>query len=514
MEIPLPTSLDIHAFSGSGISDHPNGMTNVIVHNGKEITQRPSIDIQEDSSTIGTLNDRARGIYYWEENAKLYIVHDNDLYETTQDSIRITENSGTFSTGTERVTMLESLGTPRLIIIDSENNKLWVMTAGKVLDQVTTNVPATIVYGGAVLDGYLFIMDEAGVIYNSDINAPQTLGALSFITAERDNDKGVYLGKHHDNIVAIGTKTTEFLYDAGNAVGSPLNRRQDISYNIGCADGLGVWENGDIIYFVGSGTTGQIQLWKLENFQLQPISPNTLNSYLTQTLTQSGLRIIINGVSAMGNDTILFTIYDLLGTAPGTITPKLTFSFDTVTNLIGFWTTDLNSLDMFPLIAFTKRTGGQNATDKARTGEGIFHNGDIFSVNDKLIPVDTLLGSDGVYEDGVYETDIYVSSSSDVGTNIPITVRTGLVDGGIREYKFQNFEYAIMEKTKSAQTLTVKHSDESSVDFGSGNTIDVSQDRKELWQGGRFMKRNYQLEYSGDEQIFIESFHSELQGGT
>ena len=513
MKIPHISSLDIHAFAGSGITDYPEGMTNVVVHKGTEVTQRPSIDIQEDSSTITGLNDRGRGIYYWETNSKLYIVHDNDLYETTQDSTRIAETSGTFSTGTERVTMLECAGTPQLIIVDSENNKLWVMTSGLALSPVTTNVPATIVYGGAVLDGFLFIMDESGVIYNSGINLPQTFGALDFITAERDTDKGVYLGKHHDNIVAFGTKTLEFLYNNKNPVGSPLNRRQDVSYNIGCADGLGVWENGDVIYFVGSGITGQIQLWKLENFQIQPISTNTLNSYLTQVLTQSGLRIVINGVSAMGNDTILFTIYDLLGTAPGTITPKLTFSFDTVTNIIGFWTTNLNSLDMFPLIAFTKRTGGQNATDRARTGEGIMHNGDIFSINDKLIPVDTLLGLDGVYESDIYETDIYAETSSDVGTNIPITIRTGLVDGGIREYKFQNSEYVLMEKTKNSQTLTVKHSNESSVDFDSGSSIDVSQDRKETWQGGRFMKRNYQLEYSGNEQIFLEEFHADLQGG-
>ena len=511
MKIPHITSLDIHKFSGSGITDYPEGMTNVVVHKETEVTQRPSIDIQEDSSTISALNDRARGIYYWEENAKLYIVHDNDVYETTQDSTRINDAVGTFSAGSERVTMLECSGTPQLIIIDSENNKLWVMSTAKILNQVTTNVPATIVHGGTVLDGFLFIMDEDGVIYNSGINLPQTFAPLDFITAERSPDKGVYLGKHHDNIVAFGSRTIEFLYNARNATGSPLNRRQDVSYNVGCADGLGVWENGDVIYFVGSKPTGQIQLWKLENFQIQAISTNTLNSYLTQALTQNGLRIVLNGISAMGNDTVLFTMYTLTGPSPGAIDPKLTFSYDVTNGIIGFWNTSLNSLDTFPLVAFTKRTGGQNATEAARTGEGILYNGDIINIQDRLIPVDTLLGG-GVYEDGVYEVDIY-AFTQDSRLNIPITIRTGLVDGGIREYKFQNFEYIIMEKTKNLQTMTVKHSNESSVDFDSGIAIDVSQDRKEAWQGGRFMKRNYQLEYSGDEQIFMEEFHADLQGG-
>lgn len=521
MDINIKVNLDIHAFSGSGITNYEAGLTNCILHKNYageyEVTQRPSIDISEDSSTISALNDRARGIYYWETNSKLYIVHDNDVYESTQDSTRIAENSGTFSTGTERCQMLETIGVPRLVIIDSENNKLWVMTSGKVLDHVTVNVPSSIVQGGAILDGYLFIMDDEGVIYNSDIDAPQTFPALGFLEAERENDKGVYLGKHNEHIVAFGTRTIEFFYDAGNATGSPLNRRTDIMHNIGCADGLGVWENGDITYFLGSNNTGQVSVYKLENFNVSPVSTDSLNSYLTQGLTQEGLRVILNGWSAMGHDTVILTVYTLTGAAPGSIVPRISLSYDSVTGLWGFCNTTLNDHSYFPIMAFTKRTGGQNATVSARTGEGIMHNGDIFNVNDNLIPIDTLLGSDGVYESGVYETDVYVGVSADNGVNIPVTIRTGMNDGGIRGFKFQNFEYLMMEKTSNSQTVTVKHldenDDEDTGEFDAGVGIDISKVKKETYQGGRFSKRNYQLEYSGDEQIFMESFSADLEPG-
>lgn len=521
IEINLKVNLDIHAFSGSGITDYEAGLTNCILHKNKkgqyEVTQRPSIDISEDSTAIVALNDRARGLYYWEENAQLYIIHDNDVYEGTQDSLRITENTGTFLAGTERCQILETIGVPRLVIIDSETNQLWVMTAAKVLDQVTVNVPSTIVQGGAILDGYLFIMDEDGVIYNSEVDAPQTFPATGFLEAERENDKGVYLGKHNEHIVAFGTRTIEFFYDAANTSGSPLNRRDDIMYNTGCADGLGVWENGDITYFVGSNTTGQVAIYKLENFQITPISNDSMNSYLTQGLTQEGLRIVINGWSAMGHDTIIMTVYTLTGAAPGTITPKISFSYDSVTGLWGFCNTKVNGHSYFPIMAFTKRTGGQNATEAARTGEGIMYNGDIFNVNDKLIPVDTLLGGDGVYADGVYESDIYASAASDVGTNIEIVMRSGMNDGGIRGFKFQNFDYLLMDRTANAQTMTIKHLDENdsedSGSFESASTIDVSLVKKESYQGGRFAKRNYQLEYSGNEQIFVESYNVDLEAG-
>lgn len=513
--IDLNVDLNIHAFSGSGISDYESGYTNCVVinDNGRPIvTQRPSIDISEDSSGIAGLNDRARGIYYWETNSKLYIVHDNDVYEDTQDSARIAENSGTFSTGTERCTMLETIGVPRLVILDAENNKGWVMTAAKVLDQIASNFPSTLAHGGAILDSYLIVMDEDGVIYNSDPDDPTTFGATAFLEAERENDKGVYLGKHHDEVVALGTRTIEFFYNASNATGSILNRRQGLSYNVGCVDGLGVWENGDTIYFLGSNPSGQIAVYRLQNSQLSIVSNESLNSYLTQGITQEGVRVVMNGIAAMGHDTLLITVYTLTGASPGTITPELTISLDTATGKAGFWETAANSNTTFPLMAFTKRTGGQSASASARAGEGIFHNGDIININDKLIPVDTVLGSDGVYLD-TYESNVYVNTSSDSGTNIELKIRTGLIDGGTKRYKFQSTEGILAEPTANSQTLTIRHSNGSSNNFNAGRTIDTSKDRKEIHQGGRFTKRNVQIEYSGNEQLYLEEYYMELEVG-
>ena len=461
---------------------------------------------------IGVLA-RARGIYYWEANSKLYIVNDNDLFESTQNSTRIAEVSGTFSTGTQRCTLLETLGsTPLLVVLDAENDEGWTLTQALGLNPIASNFPSTITHGGAILDGYLFVMDEDGVIYNSNVNDPTTFNATGFISAERENDKGVYLAKHHDHIVAFGTQTIEFFYDASNSVGSPLNRRQDIAYTYGCASGLSVWEDNDIIYFLGTDSSGQLGVWKLENFQISPVSSDAINSYLSKGLTQSGLVVRFEGLSAMGHRTLLITIYTVTGAAPGVIVPKLTLSYDSQTQLWGYWETTLNSNTVFPLMSWTRRTGGHNETVAARTGEGIMHNGDIIEINDDFIPVDTLLGV-AVYVTDVYEVDLY-AVTSDSGTNISSKIRFGLFDGETSAYKFQNRLTVEMENTPSTKSLTVKHSDESTNSFDSGNNIDTSLDRKELHQGGRFMKRNYQIEYAGDEQFFIESLDIDVEAGS
>jgi len=511
MKVSLANDLEIENFSGSGITDYASGNTNCIAYkkNGRVyVTQRSSIDISEDVSALG-LNDRGRGIYYWEENSKLYIVNDASVYATTQDSVAV----GTITTGTERITILETIGTPYLIFLDAENDKGWYMNTGETVTQIASNFPSTLCHGGTVLDGYLFVMDEDGVIYNSDVNSPTVFGATSFITAERENDKGVYLAQHHDNIASLNTRSIEFFYNASNTVGSPLNRRQDISYNIGCASGLSVWENGDVTYFIGSDRPGQMKIYEIKGFQVNPISNESLNSYITQTITQDGLTFRLEGLSMMGHDTLILTIYSLTGASPGEIVPKLSIALDTKTGLWGFIKTTVNSHTTFPIMAWTKRTGGQNATVAARTGEGIFYNGDIFNINDRLIPIDTLLGSEGIYVDGVYETDIYVGTTADNGVNIDWICRTGLVDGESPAYKYQNAENVEMENTSSSQTLTIKHSDEETSNFNTGRTIDTSKARKEIRQGGRFIRRNYQLEYSGNEQIYVKNLDLELELG-
>jgi hypothetical protein len=49
--------------------------------------------------------------------------------------------------------------------------------------------------------------------------------------------------------------------------------------------------------------------------------------------------------------------------------------------------------------------------------------------------------------------------------------------------------------------------------FNTGNTVDLADDRKEVHQCSRFMKRNYQLDFSGNEQVYLESIDVEVEAG-
>ena len=511
MKVNVAVSLNIREYSGSGITDYVSGNTNCISYedDGSVITtQRSSIDISEDGVAIGA-DSQGRGIFYWEENSKDYIVNNDSVYATSQN----TSSLQTISTGIEPVTILETIGTPYLVFLDAENDEGWYMNAAESFTQFTTNFPTTLAHGGAELDGYLFFMDEEGVIYNTDVN-DISISATSYITAERENDKGVYLGKHHEHLAAFLSRSIEFFYNASNTSGSPINRRPDITHSVGCSSGLSVWENGDTTYFIGSKTSSQMAVYELKNFQMSKISDEELSAFLTQAITQDGLNVRLSGLQMMGNDILIINIMSVTGSSPGSYVPNVSISFNAQTGQWGFIETALNSHDSFPLMATTRRTGGQNNSVTARTGVGIFYNGDIININDKMIPIDTVGGNDGVYEDGVYEDDIYTSGSDATGTNISTVIRTGLIDGNSSGYKTNKAININMKDTDNDQTMTIKRSKEKSDNFDTGKTINTAKARKQKRINGRFIRENIQLEYSGDEQFFIKNIDLELEAGT
>ena len=69
-----------------------------------------------------------------------------------------------------------------------------------------------------------------------------------------------------------------------------------------------------------------------------------------------------------------------------------------------------------------------------------------------------------------------------------------------------------MKKTQNAQTLTIRHSNEVTASFNTGRTVDTSK-RQLLKSGGRFVERNYQLEYSGNEQFFMRYLEVDIEEG-
>ena len=504
MRLPVTPDLHINAFSGASITELESGVTNGMVEKtgGRVyLTQRPSIDIFEDAGTH-VADARGRAINYWDETGGLYILNNGTLYKNSQSNA-----ISTLPTAGTRKCRFLVLG-ETLILLDAENNQAFTISNSDAVAEITdTDFPPNqtpaqnLAYGGAILDKYLFVMDTKGVIYNSTLSTPATWLALDFKEAEREPDGGVYLGKHHDNIVAYGVKTIEFFYNASNSVGSPLNRRQDISYNIGCSSGESVWQDGDRSFFVGANDSGALGVFSLEQFAVKKVSNSSIDSFLTQAIVKDGFIAVGSGLSAAGHIFYLLTLYSL----PSDLVPDITLVYDDTTGLWGEWETSINGLSKFPLVAWSKRYGVIE-----RYGEGILSNGDLITLNDNLQPQDTLLGSSYIVDD--YVEAGYVVEAGITGTPITMTARTGMYDAGTNRYKYPSTIKQVSDRTATTQDLTIRWTNENNSAFNTGRTVDTSLNAK-LSRLGRYQRRNHEIEYSGTEVLRIEALEGDLTVG-
>ena len=496
--------IHINAFSGATITELESGITNGVIEKRGEVfylTQRPSIDVFGDAS-LDISDARGRAIYYWESEPSLYIFNNDTIYKGNYGSVL----SASPTAGTKKCKFFE-VGN-YLVLLDPENDQGFTITTADVVAEITDTdfppkqTPAVgLAYGGAALDNYLFVLGENGIVYHCDSNDPTAWNALSFKEAEREPDGGEYLAKHHDNLAIFGVGTLEFAYDAANPTGSVLNIRQDISYNIGCSSGESVHEEGDRIFWVGTTYSGSLGVYLLENFQVRKISTSTLDSFLTQAIVRDGYTAVGSGLSGQGHVFYVLTI----GNTPSDFSPSTSLVYDLTTGIWAIWDTDVSDLDKFSVIGWTKRQG-----DTERYGEGILTNGDLISINDNLVPNDSLLGA--VYVTSGYVAAGYVSATTDAGTAIALTSRMGMIDLGTNLHKYPlSYTYA-GDTTAASQTMTLKWSDENNSNFNAGRTLDTSKYQK-ITRCGRFRRRNHEITYSGSEQIRIEAIEAEIPVG-
>ena len=83
--------------------------------------------------------------------------------------------------------------------------------------------PTAVSGGFAELDGYIFIADIYGKIYNSDLNSISSWTSGNYITASMYSDAMISVARNRNQLVAFGFKSIEHFYNAGNAAGSPLS---------------------------------------------------------------------------------------------------------------------------------------------------------------------------------------------------------------------------------------------------------------------------------------------------
>ena len=369
--LPSVVNLDVESPSAGYLGfDRMTGANNLMYSSHTDETPygetRPSVIAYSRSPDDGATLGGARGLFYWETAASLLIAFHDKVYKDNYGEV-----ISAIPIGKEPVYWAEFSST-ELVMTDPEGGKVILFTYnpidGSINDSdITGSLPPDVfgseggLAGGVVaLDRMLFIMTRSGRIYNCQIDTVATWNPLDFQTTERAVDPGIYLAKQREHIVAISSSSTEIYYNAANPEGSPLKRRNDVSFLTGAIAHNMVHTNGEKLFFIGSSRLGSYSIYLIENLSLVQVSYQGLDAWVSDTLLAYKFDFILTS-GTLGEHYFLYVTSAIPDDTNHRYTPIHTAVFDYKSKLwVRFQTEviDREGYDTsFPLMSVTERLG-------------------------------------------------------------------------------------------------------------------------------------------------------------
>lgn len=309
--------------------------------------------------------------------------------------------------------------------------------------ETTITVPSGSCGHIAHIDGYIFVGNIDGRIYNSALNSPTT-GYTDFIGTDIHPDVLVTVYKYKNFLLAFGTNSLEWFRIGEQTTGSPLQRIPELFQKIGMyksppAGGIAGLYTGNVppivdgnntIYWIGQTEDG-ISVFTMEDSQPKKISGSIQEKYLQSfsgviNYVEVGKRKLLLISTAAEDNSIQWLCYDIE---------------------LQFW-----SIWKSDEVSFGRWKNTIN-------GQGL------------------IMADNNVYYTWEPDDDVpYL----DIATNITRKIRTSIIDGDTNDYKdFPSFAL-IGDKQSTTSNITVKWTKDDYQTWNTGRTIDMSEDNPSI----------------------------------
>ena len=318
------------------------------------------------------------------------------------------------------------------------------------------------------IDGYMLLpATNSQDVYNSDVDNVFGWGTGNFVTAEIFPDNVVALARQNNQIIAFGSTSGEFLYDAAATGGSPFARNDSAVLQMGIAAPYAIYQNEKFCLFVGQSDSGGRAVWLVEGFQPKKVSTEFIERILdaegTSLATARGF-----GLRTKGH---LFFIIRLTNTS---------IVYDLEEKVWHEWTTNSNGSHT----AFA-------AIGAADSGAGYSY---------------LLHPTNGV----VY--NLSTSAYDDSGTSILMEIYTAKFDLDTMNRKFMH-NLNIVGDLQTGSTISLRWSDDDYQTWSNWKTLDMAS-RAFFTRLGSFRRRAFNIKYTDNYPCRLEFLECEVDVGT
>lgn len=261
---------------------------------------------------INVVNSNVRGVYYWEDANRILVATDNDVTIYTSDTATFVATlPNIFSTTSGNVGFTEFLYDTNVVkVVITDGTTLGTVDLANVWTASTDpDLPVPHLPEPLFLDGYLFLVKSGTAdIYNSNLNDPLAYTTGDFISCEMFPDTVLKFAKLNNYLVAMGSASIEYFWDAANPTGSPLQRNDTPVKLVGYMGGFA--QSANRIFFVGNSSTATPDVYVLEDFKIEAVGDETVRRYL-ESLTTALPSNVGNIASFMGHDFYVMNVGDL-----------------------------------------------------------------------------------------------------------------------------------------------------------------------------------------------------------
>jgi hypothetical protein len=406
---------------------------------------------------------------------------------------------------------------------------------------IIANQVDSTVRGIIYLDGTYYVMTPDGAIYGSAINDPTSWSALNVIQCQAEPDGGVGLFRTLNLVVAFNSTSTEFFYNAGNAVGSPLLPYTSAFIEVGCAQAYSVAQTDNTLYFMGVTKQKGRGIYRLNGTSPEYISTPFIDRILNNDDLSSVNSIVIR---IAGHS--FYVLY--LGDS------DVTLVYDATTQEWANWTiaspssaTANTSLTWANrLVTVTKTAHGYNDGDLV-TIAGVTPSGyngnytinvidaDTFTydMTTTLVSPATVVGTSLNYVEAPFTMVAYTSGDNldivqdsttgyvyfvdnntyqDNGNPIEVRIRTPKYDAGNNLKKFVPQLEIIGDKVDS--TAYVRYTNDDYQTWSYFRPVDLDNDRSLLNRMSNARRRAYEIRHHDNVPLRLEALEINPNQGT